>query len=96
VVSAVGGQVEVLLDGGVRTGADIVKAVALGARAVLCGRACIWGLAAGGAEGVQRVLEALRNGLDRTLAEMGIGSIHDLNVMDLDLPAGWPARSVAY
>jgi pre-mycofactocin synthase len=96
VVDAVGGQVEVLLDGGVRTGADIVKALALGARAVLCGRACIWGLAAGGAEGVQRVLEVLRNGLDRTLAEMGIGSIHDLNVMDLDLPAGWPARTVGY
>jgi pre-mycofactocin synthase len=95
VVKAVDGQVEVLLDGGVRTGADVVKAVALGARAVLSGRACVWGLAAGGSAGVQRVLEVIRNGLDRTLAEMGIGSIQDVAVTDLDLPAAWPARVVA-
>jgi isopentenyl diphosphate isomerase/L-lactate dehydrogenase-like FMN-dependent dehydrogenase len=95
VLDAVGSQVEVLLDGGVRTGADVVKAIALGARAVLCGRSCIWGLAAGGSQGVQRVLEIIRDGIDRTLAELGIASVHDLEIADLDLPALWPARTGA-
>jgi isopentenyl diphosphate isomerase/L-lactate dehydrogenase-like FMN-dependent dehydrogenase len=95
VVKAVGTDVEILLDGGVRSGADVVKALALGARAVLCGRACVWGLAAGGSEGVLRVLEILRDGIDRTLAELGRASVHDLDVTDLDLPAGWPSRTSA-
>jgi isopentenyl diphosphate isomerase/L-lactate dehydrogenase-like FMN-dependent dehydrogenase len=93
VVEAVGGQVEVLFDGGVRTGADIVKALAFGARAVLCGRAYLWGLAAGGSGGVRRVLEILRDDIDLTLAELGCASVHDVTVEDLDLPAGWPARN---
>lgn len=92
VVEAVGAQTEVLFDGGVRTGADVVKALGLGARAVLCGRACVWGLAAGGSGGVQRVLELLRNDIEVTLAELGCASVHDVALADLDLPAGWPAR----
>jgi pre-mycofactocin synthase len=95
VVKAVGGQAEVLFDGGVRTGADVVKAVALGARAVLCGRAYLWGLAAGGTDGARRVLELLRGDIEVTLAELGCGSIHDLERADLDLPAFWPARVTA-
>lgn len=92
----VGDQAELLFDGGIRTGADVVKAVALGARAVLCGRACLWGLAAGGADGVQTVLEVLRNDIRLTLAELGCPSIHDLSPADLDLPGGWPARSSSF
>jgi isopentenyl diphosphate isomerase/L-lactate dehydrogenase-like FMN-dependent dehydrogenase len=92
VLAAVGGQAEVLFDGGVRTGADVVKALAFGARAVLCGRACLWGLAANGQAGVSRVLALLRDDIEITLAELGCPSVHDLEVSDLDLPFGWPAR----
>ena len=92
VVQAVGDEVEVFFDGGVRTGADVVKAMALGARAVLCGRAYLWGLAAGGTDGARRVLELLSDDIGGTLAELGCGSIHDLEPADLDLPAFWPAR----
>ena len=93
VVDAVGSQVEVLMDGGIRRGTDIAKALALGARAVLVGRACAWGLAAAGTAGVERVLELLRDGLDNTLALLGCPSVHDLDPSCLELPAGWPRRS---
>jgi len=93
IVQAVGDEVEVLFDGGVRTGADVVKALAFGARAVLCGRACVWGLAAGGTGGVQHVLELLRDGIERTLENLGCASVHDLEPSVLDLPAEWPART---
>jgi isopentenyl diphosphate isomerase/L-lactate dehydrogenase-like FMN-dependent dehydrogenase len=92
VVDAVGGQVEVLFDGGIRTGADVVKALGLGARAVLCGRACLWGLAAGGTAGVRDVLQRLKADIEVTLAELGCSSVHDVKLTDLDLPATWPAR----
>jgi hypothetical protein len=64
VAAAVGGQVEVLLDGGIRRGGDVVKAVALGAKAVMIGRAYLWGLAANGQAGVENVLDILRGGID--------------------------------
>jgi L-lactate dehydrogenase (cytochrome) len=71
VVDAVGGRIEVLMDGGVRRGTDVVKALALGARAVLAGRAVLWGLAAGGEAGALRVLELLRAEIENALALTG-------------------------
>ena len=70
-VEAVDGRVEVLMDGGVRRGTDVVKALALGARAVLAGRAVLWGLAVGGEDGARRVLEVLRAEIENALALLG-------------------------
>jgi L-lactate dehydrogenase (cytochrome) len=78
IVSAVNGQIEVLMDGGIRRGADIVKAICLGARAVLCGRAYAYGLAAAGQAGVARALEILREDLNRTLRLLGCPAIKAL------------------
>src|SRR5215467_9514000 len=89
VAQAVGDQVEVLLDGGVRRGSDVVKAVALGARAVMIGRAYLWGLAAGGQAGVENVLDILRGGIDSALLALGHSSIHDLTPDDLVVPPGF-------
>ncbi|MCK9247359.1 MAG: mycofactocin biosynthesis FMN-dependent deaminase MftD [Solirubrobacteraceae bacterium] len=89
IVDAVGDEVEVLLDGGVRRGSDVVKAVALGARAVLVGRAPLWGLAAGGEAGVANVLEILRAGIDETLVGLGRASIGDLRRDDVVVPPGF-------
>jgi pre-mycofactocin synthase len=86
IVDAVGDQVEVLLDGGIRRGSDVVKALALGARAVLIGRAYLWGLAANGEAGVKNVLEILRSGIDEALVGLGRASIHDLVPDDLVVP----------
>jgi heme/flavin dehydrogenase (mycofactocin system) len=86
VVDAVGGEVEVLLDGGIRRGSDVVKALALGARAVLIGRAYLWGLAAGGETGVRNVLDILRAGIEETLAGVGRTSIHELVPEDVVVP----------
>jgi isopentenyl diphosphate isomerase/L-lactate dehydrogenase-like FMN-dependent dehydrogenase len=71
VADAVGDRIEVLLDGGIRRGTDVLKALALGARAALTGRAVLWGLAAGGEEGVVRVLELLRNEMEVGLKLLG-------------------------
>jgi isopentenyl diphosphate isomerase/L-lactate dehydrogenase-like FMN-dependent dehydrogenase len=79
VVSAVGTRTEVLFDGGIRRGSDIVKALCLGAKAVLVGRAYGYGLAAGGGPGVARAIEILRADLIRTLKLLGCGSLADLN-----------------
>ncbi len=92
VVEAVGGQVEVLLDGGVRRGSDVVKAVALGARAVMVGRAYLWGLAANGQAGVENVLDILRAGIDSALLGLGRASVHDLSPDDLIVPPGFDRR----
>jgi heme/flavin dehydrogenase (mycofactocin system) len=89
IAEAVGDQIEVLLDGGVRRGSDVVKALALGARAVLIGRAYLWGLAAGGEAGVRNVLDILRNGIDSTLLGLGRGSVRDLGRDDAVLPPGF-------
>ena len=86
VVDAVGDRIEVLLDGGIRRGSDVVKALALGARAVLIGRAYLWGMAANGETGVSNVLEILRSGIDETLVGLGHASIHDLAPGDLIVP----------
>jgi L-lactate dehydrogenase (cytochrome) len=89
VADAVGDQVEVLLDGGVRRGSDVVKAVAMGARAVLIGRAYLWGLAANGQAGVENVLDILRGGIDSALLGLGHSSVHDLTPDDLVIPPGF-------
>jgi isopentenyl diphosphate isomerase/L-lactate dehydrogenase-like FMN-dependent dehydrogenase len=89
IADAVGDQVEVLLDGGIRRGSDVVKALALGARAVLIGRAYLWGLAAGGQAGVRNVLDILRNGIDSALLAIGHGSVQDLGRGDVVLPPGF-------
>jgi L-lactate dehydrogenase (cytochrome) len=92
VVAAVNGQVEVLMDGGIRRGADIIKAICLGARAVLCGRAYAYGLAAAGEAGVTRALEILRADLERTLRLLGCASIAELDRSYVDVPATWGMR----
>jgi pre-mycofactocin synthase len=86
VAEAVGDQVEVLLDGGVRRGSDVVKALALGAKAVMIGRAYLWGLAANGQAGVENVLDILRGGIDSALLGLGHSSIHDLTPGDIVIP----------
>jgi L-lactate dehydrogenase (cytochrome)/glycolate oxidase len=89
ITRAVGDQVEVLLDGGIRRGSDVVKALALGAKAVMIGRAYLWGLAANGQAGVENVLDLLRSGIESTLLGLGRGSIHDLTADDLIIPPGF-------
>jgi len=89
VVAAVGGQVEVLMDGGIRRGSDIVKAICLGAKAVLCGRAYAYGLAAAGEAGVTRTFEILRADVDRTLKLLGCTSIAALDRSYVDVPTNW-------
>ena len=79
VVEAVDGRAEVLLDGGIRRGADVLKALALGARSVLIGRAMLWGLAADGEEGVAHVLQLLRDELELGLALLGCTSPADVS-----------------
>ena len=89
IAEAVGSDVEVLLDGGIRRGSDVVKAVALGAKAVLIGRAYLWGLAANGQAGVENVLDILRGGIDSALLGMGHSSVHDLGPDDIVIPDGF-------
>jgi len=89
VVAAVGGRAEVLMDGGVRRGSDIVKAICLGARAVLIGRAYAYGLGAAGETGVTRALEILRADLNRTLRLLGCASVAALDRSYVDVPASW-------
>ena len=89
VVEAVGGQVEVWMDGGVRRGSDIVKALCLGARAVLCGRAYAYGLAAAGEAGVTRAIEILRADLERTLRLLGCPSVSALDRSYVNVPKSW-------
>lgn len=87
IVDAVGDRVEILLDGGIRRGGDVVKALALGAKAVMIGRAYLWGLAANGDAGVKNVLDILRDGIDSALLGLGRGSIHELTPEDLIIPS---------
>jgi heme/flavin dehydrogenase (mycofactocin system) len=86
---AVGDSIEVVLDGGIRRGGDVVKAVALGARAVMIGRAYLWGLAANGQAGVENVLDVLRGGIDAVLLGLSKPSIGDLTPADIVVPDGF-------
>jgi heme/flavin dehydrogenase (mycofactocin system) len=89
VAEAVGDQIEVVLDGGIRRGSDVVKAVALGARAVMIGRAYLWGLAANGQAGVENVLDVLHSGIDSALLGLGKAAVRDLTPDDLLVPDGF-------
>jgi len=89
IIAAVNGRTEVLMDGGIRRGADIVKAICLGARAVLIGRAYAYGMAAAGYPGVLRALEILRADVDRTLRLLGCPSISALDASYIDVPQHW-------
>jgi isopentenyl diphosphate isomerase/L-lactate dehydrogenase-like FMN-dependent dehydrogenase len=95
IVQAVGQQIEVLMDGGIRRGSDIVKALCLGARAVLIGRAYAYGLAAAGEAGVARAVEILRNDVERTLQLLGCGSVGELNKTYIECPAEWERTAKA-
>jgi L-lactate dehydrogenase (cytochrome)/glycolate oxidase len=89
IAAAVGDRVEILLDGGIRRGGDVVKALALGARAVMIGRAYLWGLAANGQAGVENVLDILRGGIDSAVLGLGHSSIHELTPDDVVVPPGF-------
>jgi isopentenyl diphosphate isomerase/L-lactate dehydrogenase-like FMN-dependent dehydrogenase len=91
VVEAVQGRIEVLMDGGIRRGTDIVKALSMGARAVLCGRAYAYGLAAAGEAGVDRAIEILRVDLERTLRLLGCPSVTQLDRSYVNVPKSWEA-----
>jgi len=93
VVSAVQGRAEVLMDGGIRRGSDIVKALCLGARAVLVGRAYAYGLGAGGGAGVARAVEILRSDLARTLKLLGCASTAELGPSYVEVPTDWRVDS---
>jgi isopentenyl diphosphate isomerase/L-lactate dehydrogenase-like FMN-dependent dehydrogenase len=95
VVAAAGGRVDVLIDGGIRRGGDIAKAVALGAKAVLIGRAYAYGLAAGGETGVTRAIDILRTDLVRTLKLLGCPSVRELDQSYVDVPPHWRPGSAS-
>lgn len=92
VVAAVGDEIEVVIDGGIRRGSDVVKALALGARTAMIGRAYLWGLAANGEAGVANVLEIMRAGIEETLNGIGKESIDDLVPEDVLVPDGFTRR----
>jgi heme/flavin dehydrogenase (mycofactocin system) len=92
VVDSVGDQIEIVLDGGIRRGSDVVKAVALGASAVMIGRAYLWGLAANGQAGVENVLDILRGGMDSMMRGLGRASLAELQPSDVLVPDGFVRR----
>ena len=89
VIAAIDGQAEVLLDGGIRRGSDVVKALCVGARAVLIGRAYAYGLGAAGAAGVARAIDILRSGMVRTMKLLGCAAVRDLDRSFVRMPAEW-------
>ena len=94
VVEAVNGRIEVLMDGGIRRGGDIVKALSLGARAVLIGRAYAWALGAAGGPGVARAIEILTADLIRTMRLLGCDAVRNLDASYVDVPASWRTREL--
>ena len=90
IADAVGSQIEIMFDGGVRTGPDILRALALGAKSCMIGRAYVWGLGAGGQEGVAKAIDILRKELDVNMALCGVRNVRDIGrdvVMREDAPA---------
>ena len=92
VLDAVGHRTEVLVDGGVRRAGDVIKAVAIGARAVLIGRAYIWALAAGGEVALSQLMKSMRRELDATLALLGCPSVQDLDRSYVNIPGDWETK----
>ncbi|MEU1956048.1 pre-mycofactocin synthase MftD [Nocardia rhamnosiphila] len=92
IANEVGDQITVLMDGGVRRGSDVVKALALGAQAVLIGRAYLWGLGVNGQAGVENVLDILRDGIDSTLLGLGVSAVDELGPEHLIVPDGFHLR----
>lgn len=86
IADRVGAEIEVVMDGGIRRGSDVIKAVALGARAVMIGRAYLWGLAANGQTGVENVLDIFTSGIDSALRGLGLASVHELKPGHLLVP----------
>jgi L-lactate dehydrogenase (cytochrome) len=95
IAAAVGDDIQVVMDGGIRRGSDVVKALCLGADAVLIGRAYLWGLAANGTAGVENVLDVIRGGIDATMRGIGVGSIHDLTAITSSCPTAFRRRGSA-
>jgi isopentenyl diphosphate isomerase/L-lactate dehydrogenase-like FMN-dependent dehydrogenase len=93
IAEAVGDEIEVLMDSGVRRGVGVVKALALGAKAVLLGRAYVYALLAAGEPGVRQMLELFRQQIDEALAFLGAESIDDLDPTYLELPPSWAAAA---
>ncbi len=89
IADAVGDQIEIVMDGGIRRGSDVVKAVALGAKAVMIGRASLFALAIGGQAGVENVLDVLRGGIDSAMLGLGKASLADLGPDDIVVPDGF-------
>lgn len=89
IVDAVHGDIEILMDGGIRRGSDVVKALCLGAKAVLIGRAYAYGLAVSGKSGVIRAIEIIRADIERTLRLLGCGSLNELNTSYVRVPRDW-------
>lgn len=94
IVAAVGNEVEILVDGGIRRGSDVVKACALGADAVLIGRAYLWGLAANGVPGVENVLDIIGDGIKATLRGIGKASIAEVTPEDVIVPPGFSPPAI--
>jgi isopentenyl diphosphate isomerase/L-lactate dehydrogenase-like FMN-dependent dehydrogenase len=86
IVAAVNGQIDVLMDGGIRRGTDVVKALCLGAKAVLAGRSYAYGLGAGGEAGVTRALQILKEGIERTMRLLGCSSVREMDPSYLQIP----------
>jgi isopentenyl diphosphate isomerase/L-lactate dehydrogenase-like FMN-dependent dehydrogenase len=89
VSAAVGGHLEIYLDGGIRQGSDVLKSLALGARAVLIGRPVFWGLAVDGERGVRNVLEALRSELDSNMTLCGVADVENVSRQLVTTPRDW-------
>jgi pre-mycofactocin synthase len=95
IVAAVAGEIEIVLDSGVRRGSDVVKALALGARATMIGRAYLWGLAANGQAGVENVFDVFHGGIDSALRGLGRASLAELEPSDVLVPEGFTQGALA-